>query len=166
MNIRNATLSDLPEIVAIYNSTIESGTVTADTSPITVESRLEWFHQHTPDKRPLWIGETENKEIIGWLSFNDFYGRPAYHITAEISLYINENVRGKGYGNMLLKKAIETAPELGLENLLGFIFSSNESSIRLFKKHGFQTLGTIKNAANMNSHYSDLEILGLRLVQP
>ncbi|MCC8133486.1 MAG: hypothetical protein LUG96_14305 [Tannerellaceae bacterium] len=47
---RNAIRTDLPEIVAIYNSTVPSRIVTADTKPVTVESRIAWFEEHTPEK--------------------------------------------------------------------------------------------------------------------
>ena len=54
---RLAHFDDLPEVVAIYNSTVASRQVTADTEPVTVESRQAWFAEHKPDKRPLWVFE-------------------------------------------------------------------------------------------------------------
>src|SRR5581483_9902891 len=91
VSYRDATLDDLPEIVSIYNSTIASREVTADLTPVTVDSRLPWFHAHGPSMRPLWVVESEvplggGKRIAAWLSFSDFYGRPAYARTAEISI--------------------------------------------------------------------------------
>jgi phosphinothricin acetyltransferase len=40
---RDATLQDLERIVEIYNSTISSRMVTADTEPVSVESRIRWL---------------------------------------------------------------------------------------------------------------------------
>jgi phosphinothricin acetyltransferase len=59
MSIRHgiATRGDLPQIVDIYNSTIPSRLVTADTETVSVESRVRWFEEHTPDSRPLWVVE-------------------------------------------------------------------------------------------------------------
>ena len=126
LNFRDATLDDLPGIVAIYNSTVPSRLVTADLEPVTVESRLAWFHAHGPKARPLWVVE-ENGEVIAWLSFSDFYGRPAYLRTAEVSIYLAESARGKGLGKQLLQVALERAPALGIDTLLGFIFGHNEA---------------------------------------
>jgi L-amino acid N-acyltransferase YncA len=39
VNYRNATQQDLVTVVEIYNSTIASRIVTADTKPVTVESK-------------------------------------------------------------------------------------------------------------------------------
>jgi phosphinothricin acetyltransferase len=57
ITFRNASLEDLPKIVEIYNSTIPSRMVTADTEPISVESRKQWFAEHNPEIRPLWISK-------------------------------------------------------------------------------------------------------------
>ncbi len=108
LNFRDATLDDLPGIVAIYNSTVPSRLVTADLEPVTVESRHAWFLAHGPKARPLWVVE-ENGEVIAWLSFSDFYGRPAYLRTAEVSIYLAESARGKGLGKQLLQVALERA---------------------------------------------------------
>src|SRR6476620_11766079 len=97
MQFRNATIEDLPLIVSIYNSTVPGRMVTADTAPVTVADKLQWFNEHSPDKRPLWMIESATG-IIGWVSFQDFYSRPAYDGTAEVSIYLSELHRGKGYG--------------------------------------------------------------------
>ena len=67
ITIRDAKLTDLPEIVAIYNSTISGRMVTADTEPVTVESRLDWFNSHSPEKRPLWVA-VEAEKVVAWIS--------------------------------------------------------------------------------------------------
>ena len=81
----DASLENLDEIVTIYNSTISSRMVTADLDPVSVESRISWFYEHKPGKRPLWIVKNKEDIIIGWVSFQDFYGRSAYDTTAEKS---------------------------------------------------------------------------------
>lgn len=130
---RDAELQDLGDIVRIYNSTIASRLVTADTEPISVESRMKWFEDHDATKRPLWVVENEEGQMLGWISFKSFYGRPAYDGTVEISIYLDENQRGKGLGKAVLGYAIERSPVLGIKTILGFIFSHNEPSLKLFK---------------------------------
>lgn len=161
-HFRDATLDDLPGIVAIYNSTVPSRLVTADLEPVTVESRLAWFHAHGPQARPLWVVE-ENGTVLAWLSFSDFYGRPAYLRSAEVSIYLAESARGKGLGKQLLQAALERAPALGIDTVLGFIFGHNEPSLRLFKGFEFQTWGTLPRVAVLDGVERDLVILGRRL---
>lgn len=186
MNIRDATLDDLPAIVAIYTQSIPGRLATADTAPVSVESRQQWFKDHTPDSRPLWVAEQTvaadpdsihgsdwmrlpyseetTAEITGWLSFQSFYGRPAYHITAEISLYVAPEWRRKGVGRALLAEAIRRAPELGLRTLVAYVFAHNEPSLRLLESFGFQRWGLLPGIAVMDGLERDLVILGWRVV--
>jgi len=161
-HIRDATLTDLPEIVAIYNSTIPGRMATADTEPVTVADRMAWFQRHQPAEHPLWVVEDEEK-IAGWLSFETFYGRPAYHATVEISIYIAEASRGRGIGRFLLGESVRRAPELCLKTLLGFIFSHNTPSLALFAALGFEVWGQLPNVAEMDGVEYSLTIMGKRV---
>ena len=166
---RLARRDDLPVIVDIYNSTIASREVTADTAPITVESREAWFNDHTPDRRPLWVihdaeDKSEDPEVLGWLSYSNFYGRPAYSGTAEVSIYIAESARGKGLGRYCLELAIAFAPEVKVHTLLGFIFGHNQPSLALFRKYGFETWANFPRVANLDGIERELVILGKRVV--
>lgn len=161
--IRDANQEDLVRIVEIYNSTIQSRMVTADIEIVDAESRIDWFLNHTSEKRPLWVME-EDGTIIGWLSFQDFYGRPAYQATAEISIYMDHSYRNKGVGAHFMEYAIKRAPSLGIETLLGFIFAHNEPSIRLFMKYGFEEWGNFPGVAELDGVKKDLLILGKKIV--
>ena len=160
---RTATIEDLPAIVEIYNSTIASRRVTADTEPISVESRNTWFYEHNPDNRPLWVIEGEQHEIVGWLSFSDFYGRPAYSGTAELSIYLHENARGKGLGKYFLREAIAYAPQIKVHTLLGFIFGHNTPSLNLFAGFNFQIWANMPGVATLDGIERDLIIFGKRV---
>lgn len=163
MDIRDAVEADLAAIVAIYNATIACHTVTADLTPVTVASRLSWFREHRPDKRPLWVMDAEGA-VAGWLGFQSFYyGRAAYDRAAELSLYISLDYRRQGIGQTLLKQAIAQSPSFGLKTLLGFIFAHNQPSLRLFEQFGFQQWGYLPGVAEFESMSRDLVIVGLQL---
>lgn len=163
MYFRNALPTDLPKIVDIYNSTIESRMVTADTELVSVASKEEWFKEHSPDKYPLLIVEDENKNTIGWISFGPFSERPGYNATAEISIYLDASQRGRGYGKQVLQYCIEYAPTLNIKTLLGFIFAHNIPSLQLFLQMGFEEWGHLKNIANLDGVERSTKILGKRL---
>lgn len=164
MTHRNATLEDLDKIVSIYNSTIPTRMVTADTTEVTIASKVNWFQEHSTDKRPLWIMEEDNK-IIGWVSFQSFYGRPAYDNTAEISIYLDKDARGKGLGKKVLEHAIDYCKELKIKTLLGFIFAHNEPSLKLFKGFGFEQWALLPNIAVLDGIERSLAIVGKRINQ-
>jgi L-amino acid N-acyltransferase YncA len=162
MHIRDATIEDLPAIVAIYNFTVPARVVTADTEPVSVASRQQWFADHSPARRPLWVAE-ESGQVAGWLSYSSFYGRPAYDSTCEVSLYLAPEYRHQGLGTQMLLRCIEHAPRIRVTTLLGFIFGHNELSLRLFEKMGFLRWGCLPRVAVLDSLERDLIIMGRRV---
>ena len=166
LKFRNAAQKDLARIVEIYNSTIPSRMVTADTEPVSVASRQKWFDEHSPERRPLWIVENSGdsgNQLIGWVSFQSFYGRPAYDATVEISIYLDTEHRGKGLGKEILQYCIDHAAKFGVKTLLGFIFAHNEPSLKLFHHFGFEDWATLPNIAVLDGQERGLKILGKRI---
>jgi L-amino acid N-acyltransferase YncA len=162
--VRDASLDDLEEIVGIYNSTVPGRMVTADTETVTVEDKLKWFYDHNSTTRPLWmVEEIGSARALGWVSFQSFYGRPAYNGTVEISIYLHESARGKGLGKKLLKYSMERAAQLGIKTLLGFIFAHNEPSLALFRNLGFEDWAYLPNIAVLDDVERGLMILGKRI---
>jgi L-amino acid N-acyltransferase YncA len=164
VNVRNATVDDLPEIVAIYNSIIPGRMVTADLEPVTIESRVPWLQAHEPDRRPIWVAE-ENGKVAAWLSFDTYYARAAYDGTAMVAIYVEESRRRAGLGRMLLTRAIEHAPSLGLRVLLGFIFAHNEPSLRLFTAFGFERWAHLPGVTRLDGVDRDVIIMGKRVAE-
>ncbi|WP_374462617.1 N-acetyltransferase family protein [Chryseobacterium sp.] len=163
LRFRNAELTDLNKIVAIYNSTVASRMVTADMEEVSVESKLRWFEEHNPQTRPLWVVEDEQNHIIGWVSFSSFHERAAYKGTVEVSIYLDESCRGKGYGKTILKYCIDNAEKFGVLNLVALIFLHNEPSLKLFRHFGFEDWGNLPNVAVLDGIERSLVILGRRI---
>lgn len=162
MIIRDAAREDLEAITAIFNSTIASRMVTANTSEVTVESRIPWFEAHIPGQMPLWVAEDEGT-IVGWLGFQPFTGRPAYHATVEISLYIAESHRRCGVGIKLFEFAVSQCPKLHITTMVGLIFAHNKPSIKLVEKLGFKNWGLLPGVAELDGVERDLAIYGFRV---
>jgi L-amino acid N-acyltransferase YncA len=160
--IRDATAADLPAIVAIYNSAVPCQIITADTELITVESRIAWFQAHSPERYPLWVLE-KNHQVAGWLGFQQFYGRPAYRATVEVSLYVAPEFQRQGVGKTLLGSAIAQAPKLGVKTLLGLVFAENQPSLNLLKQFQFEQWGYLPRVAQFGEVERDLVLLGCKI---
>src|SRR5712692_1344545 len=144
MIIRDALESDLPAIIEIYNATVPTRMVTAELEPTTVEARLPWFRNHSPDEYPFWVAESDGR-VIGWLDFKKFLPRCAYRGTAEISVYVDESFRRQGVARRLLEEAIARAPSLGITALVGLIFGHNEPSNAVIPSDGARAIASSNN---------------------
>jgi L-amino acid N-acyltransferase YncA len=159
MIIRDAVEADLPAIVEIYNATVPTRIVTAELEPTTVEARLPWFREHSSERYPFWVAESEGR-VIGWLDFKSFLPRCAYRGTAEISVYVDKEFRHRGVGQQLLEQAIARAPSLGITALVGLIFGHNEPSLKLFQRLGFERWGFFPGVAQLEGVERDLVVMG------
>ncbi|QEY23642.1 GNAT family N-acetyltransferase [Neisseria animalis] len=161
--IAEAKQQDLPSIVEIYNSTVASRQSTADLEAVSVADRQAWFDAHG-GKRPLLVLKNQAGEILGWGSFSDYYPRRAYHISAEISIYVRRDMRGVGVGGILLRDMLERAPSLGIRNILAVIFAHNHASLRLFYREGFQEWGRLPQVCDLDGSPADILILGKKMM--
>ncbi|MGG5313151.1 phosphinothricin acetyltransferase [Enterococcus sp. DIV2381] len=155
----HATIDDLPRIVEIYNQSIASKRSTGDLEPITVESRIPWFEAHHADSRPLWV-MTHDDHIVGWIGLSEFYGRPAYHRTAEISIYLDPVTRGQHLGQDALAFVETQLEHLKIRTLVALVFDVNQASKKLFLKNGYELWGHLPQIADMGDHEIGLVILG------
>lgn len=161
----HAAFSDLERIVEIYNASIPSGMATADTEPVSVESRFNWFEAFNQTSRPILLLKADGV-VVGWCGFRDFYGRPAYQNTTEVAVYIDPMHARKGFASMLLDVGLKNVHYHGVENILAFVFSHNVPSLNLFEKHGFVRKGELDAVADLNGIKRSLTLLQRRLIHP
>lgn len=150
VRIRLATLHDLGEIVSIYNESIRQRFATGDLEDVTLEQRLDWFHEHDPAVLPIYVAES-HAIVVGWYSLSAHRpGRAAFGRTAEISYYVRAAFRGRGVGTMLVHHAIDEAPRLGKHVLFGILLEKNTASVNLMKKCGFELWGRLPDVASID----------------
>jgi L-amino acid N-acyltransferase YncA len=164
---RDAVAADLPRIVEIYNFAVATRESSCDLEPTTVEARRDSFSKHSPGHRPIWVAhdtEAPQQGAVGYLSFFHFMNeRPGYFITSDLAIYLHPEYQNKKLGTYLLGEAIRHAPKLGIEVLAVTIFASNQPSIALFTRHGFERWGFMPRVARLGDIERDLVMMGRRL---
>src|SRR5262245_13392136 len=144
MNVRAATHADLPGILEIYNEAVLNTTATYDYEPRTLEHRTQWFEERMRDKYPVFVAVDDGGRVAGWSALNPFHARFGYRFTAENSVYVAPDMRGRGVGKTLLAPLLEGAKARGLHAIIAAIDADNEASIRLHAKFGFEKVGHFK----------------------
>lgn len=164
---RDAVSADLPRIVEIYNLAVATRESSCDLEPVTVEARAGWLAKHGGSRRPIWVAEdadAPDRGVVGYLGFSYFMNeRPGYFPTADLAIYLHPDYHGKRLGTYLLGEAIRHAPSIGVEVLAVTIFASNEASLRLFARHGFERWGYMPRVARLGDVERDLVMMGRRL---
>lgn len=157
LNIRPATENDIPFITEVYNDAILNTVATFDTEIKTVEDRLQWFKKHD-EKHPVLIAEKEGEQL-GWSSLTMWSDRCAYDGTAEVSVYVHKDHRGKGVGKKLLELLIAEGQSAGLHYLLSRISQGNEASIYIHELLGFSHIGVMHEVGFKFGKYIDVHMM-------
>jgi len=139
MVIRTATEKDFGPIWEIFYSVIQTGD-TYVFHPDTPRSDLikHWFatYMHT------YVLEDQGR-VCGTYILKPNQIDLGSHI-ANGSYMVHPDVRRKGFGEAMCKHSIEEARRLGFKAIqFNMIVSTNEPAVALWKKMGFEIIGTI-----------------------
>ncbi|HNH66643.1 MAG TPA: N-acetyltransferase family protein, partial [Bacteroidia bacterium] len=154
IEIRSATADDIPFITEVYNDAIINTTATFDTEVKSIEDRMLWFKNHDGN-HPIIVAENDGV-LSGWASLTAWSDRCAYNGTAEVSVYVHKEHRGRGIGKALLEILILKGESKGLHYLLSRIASGNEASIHLHTIFGFRHIGIMKEVGFKFGNYVDV----------
>lgn len=146
ITIRTAALDDAAALLAIYAPYVEQ---TAITFEYEVPS-LEEFRgriAHTLRRYPYLVAE-ENGEILGYAYTGPFGERAAYSWAVETSIYLRQDIRGKGLGKRLYQALEDVSRAQHVQSLYACIAYPDADDAHLsgnsvaFHAHlGYTTVG-------------------------
>lgn len=144
MEIRAATLADVPEMQSIYAHHVLHGTGTFDEVPPSVEEMTERFLK-VVEHGWSWRVAVDATGVLGYGYYTQFRDRSAYRFAVEDSIYVRDDVRGQGVGKALVGQLIQDATAAGLRQMIAVIGDSeNVGSVGVHASLGFSMVGTMK----------------------
>jgi L-amino acid N-acyltransferase YncA len=158
MNLRAATLADIPAITAIYRHYVLHETATFEEIPPDEAEMRQRFDKITQAGLPYLVAE-EDGHILGYAYMNYFRTRSAYRFTLEDSIYLDKAATGKGVGSALLARALEEAERWGARQIVAVLGGHNPASIALHKRFGFEDVGIMKAVGLKFGQWLDTPIL-------
>ena len=99
---------------------------------------------------------TDTKEIVGYAYATKFRDRAAYDQTVELSIYLDKDHVGKGYGRILYNAVIDHITKKGFKVALAGISSPNPASFRFHEKLGFEKVAELKSVGYKFGNYIDV----------
>lgn len=157
LTIRPATLDDIPAITDIYNEAVLTTTASFDTEPRTEARQQIWFEEHD-NRHPILVAEIEGR-VVGWASLSRWSDRLAYADTAEISLYVQSQFRGRGFGKQLMTEIVKAGREADLHTLIARIAGENEVSVYLHESVGFGLVGVMREVGRKFDRLIDVHLM-------
>lgn len=136
IEVRLANPDDAKELLKIYEPYVKNTTVTFECDVPTIEEFQERI-QNTLQQYPYLVALIDGK-IIGYAYASQFKNRKAYQYSVETSIYIENNEKRKGIGNILYRVLEKILSIQNITNLNACIAYPNRGSIHFHEKEGFQ----------------------------
>ena len=150
--IHDAKLSDAPRLLEIYSYYVKNTAITFEYEVPSLEE-FQGRIAHTLRRYP-YIVAVENGEILGYAYTGPFGERAAYSWSVETSIYLRQDVRGKGLGKRLYAELERISKAQNVQNLYACIAYPDHDDAYLtgnsvaFHTHlGYTTVGRFPHCA-------------------
>ncbi len=164
MEIRLATLDDAGGINRVYNWYVQNTAITFDIEDWGLEQRQQWISQFNQlnSNHHLVVGSM-NGRVLGFAYNSAFRSRAAYASSTEVTIYIDHEMQGQGYGQLLYEQLFLHIGKTDLHRAYAVIGLPNPGSIRLHENWGFEYIGTLNEVGSKFNQYHDVAWLEKRL---
>lgn len=162
LSIRNALVTDIKPILAIYNDVLLTTNAIYEKTPRTEKEVLDWYDSRVSIGFPFFVCEFQS-QVIGYCTYGKFRDRTCYNPTVEHAIHIASGFRGRGFGTQMLSHLILDAKRRKYHSMIAGIDSGNTGSISLHEKLGFKKVAHIPQVAYKFERWLDLVLLQLIL---
>ena len=160
IQIRPAQISDLEQIMHIYNREIETGTATWRYEALSLEEYLAWFNDMQEKKFPIYVAfDEEQNKVAGYADYGSFRAFAGYHLTVEHSVYIAPQYAHQGLGTKLMHVLMDHAKQQGIHVMIAAIDHSNQASIQIHQKLGFKQTAYMPQVGQKFGKWLDLVLM-------
>lgn len=147
IEIRKAVASDAENILEYCKAVgKESDNLTfgAEGVSITIEKERDYLESIYHSNNQLYLVAEENNTILGTAVFSSFT-KPRLSHRAEISISVRKAMWGKHIGTHFMEEIIKFAKNSAKTEIISLeVRSDNERAIALYKRFGFEKVGTFE----------------------
>jgi len=135
--IREATENDARSIADIYNHYIRDTFITFEEDEISSDEMSERI-QDVQHSGFSWLVATENDLVVGYAYSSKWNDRTAYRNTAEVSVYLLDTAKSKGWGTKLYEVLFASLEQKNIHMVIGGITLPNPASVAIHEKFGME----------------------------
>ena len=167
ITIRKATAEDAERILEycrIVGGETDNLTFGPDgVSSATIDSEKEYLEKVYHSEKDLYLIAECDGEIVGSCHLSSYSKERLAH-RAEIGLSVKKDIWGKGIGTQFMERLIDFARNVANVEIVSLeVRSDNERAVGLYRKFGFETIGTFKGFMKIHGQYVDCDMMSLSL---
>lgn len=164
--IRKAAVSDAENILEYCKAVgaeTDNLTFGAEGISLTVEKEREYLKSFTDSDKQLYLVAEENNEIVGTAVFSGFSKARLSH-RAEISISVKKAMWGNHIGTRFMERIIDFAKNTAHTEIISLeVRSDNKRAISLYRRFGFEKIGTFDGYMKVNGKDVSCDIMRLNL---
>ncbi len=161
MKIEDVKVKDANRLLEIYGPYVKNTAITFEYDVPSVEEFKDRIN--TISGKFPYIKLIENDVIVGYAYAHAFQTRDAYKYDVEVSIYLEKNQRGKGYGKLLYDELEKHLKKMGIINVYACITRPNKdseyvsnASYNFHLRQGFRLVGTFKKCGYKFDEWFDM----------
>jgi L-amino acid N-acyltransferase YncA len=162
MTVRDATLADAADLLAIHNEAVRTTTAIWDEAEVDLADRAAWLSDRLSAGLPVLVAEVDGT-VVGYAAYGPWRARSGYRHTVENSLYVLASHHRRGLASALFDALLVRARQAGVHRMIAMIESGNTISIDLHARRGFRVVGQLSEVGRKFDRWLDLTILQLDL---
>lgn len=155
MKIRTATLDDAAAVAAIYAPMVQHTTISFETEPPD-EAEMRARIEKTLATLPWLVAEDAARSVCGYAYAGKHRERAAYQWSVDTTVYVREDMRGRGVGRALYGGLLPLLAELGYFQAFAGIALPNAGSVGLHEAMGFEAIGVYRNVGYKHGAWRDV----------
>jgi phosphinothricin acetyltransferase len=159
VQVRPARAEDLAAIHAVYAHHVLHGLGSFEEEPPAPAELRRRYDDVRGCGLPYLVAEFGG--VVAGVGYCALYrARSAYRYALEDSVYVRQDVQGRGVGSALLSELIRGCEALGYRQLVAVIGdSAHTASIALHQAHGFLRVGTLRSVGFKFGRWVDSVIM-------
>ena len=165
-SIRKALPDDAENILRyckVVGSETDNLTFGAEGVGLSTENEKQYLEKIYHSDSDIYLVAVENDDICGVCCLSG-YKRERLSHRAEVSISVKKSMWGQHIGTELLRTCLETAKKTNRIQIVSLeVRADNVAAISLYKKFGFETVGTFKGFMKIHGQYIDCCIMELFL---
>jgi ribosomal protein S18 acetylase RimI-like enzyme len=154
VTIRQAHEDDLAGLVdAMHEALADKTYIVGENIAETLEHENVLLRHNKVKSRNVFVATIGGK-VVGWVHL-DHPEMAALDHTAELTVGVMSDYRGKGIGDRLLDRAVRWADENDIEKLYNSVPATNERAIGFLEGHGWETEAVREQHYHIGDDYVD-----------
>ena len=133
--LRLATPQDANALCAIYNPYVATTTISFEESLVSTEEMRLRIEKVLANALP-WIVIEKEETIVGYAYATPWRVRHAYRFSVEISVYLDQQYTGQGYGSRLYQHLMDQLRQSNIHSVIAGIAQPNPASVAIHEKMG------------------------------